>query len=665
MGFLQFVNTLSWPQWLLLAGVPIAILSLYFLKLRRLPLEVPSTYLWSRTIEDLHVNSIWQRLRQSLLLFLQLLAILLLIFTLLRPGFRGTDLVGDRFIFLIDTSASMSAIDVTPSRLEDAKKKVARLIDEMSSGDLAMIMTSSNMSRVEQPYTENRSLLLKKLRAIRATNRTSSIEEALKYASALANPGRSSFELSDEQAPEAKPATIYIFSDGKFQTMPSLFLGNLSPVYVPIGSETPRNVAIVEFSADRNVEQPDQTQAFARIENYSPNQVAVELTLHLNDRLIDATKTTIAAETIESGPGVGNVAFHLTQLEQGVLRVELDVKDDLAVDNVAYAAVNPPRRARILLVTPGVEPLLLALSTSEALKIADVSEVDPKHLETPEFEQSALSGEYDLIIFDRCQPKEMPQCNTLFLGAVPPGGEWKKGEEQLQPLIVDFEETHPLMHLVQLGDVDVFRSFSITHPEGGLSLIDSDSDTTLLAIAPRQGYEDAVLAMSILDEKDGKVIVNTDWIIRRSFPVFVLNVVKYLGGSRGALGIKSIRPGETAMLSTTIPTNEIVITDPDGEKTTVLREGHSMFVYTKTEQTGAYRIREGKSESHEQSFSVNLFQSQESDIITRPDLQLQHETIAGTPAIGKTRRELWKWLLLIVIGVVMFEWYIYNRRVYL
>ena len=62
---------------------------LYFLKLKRQPLEVPSTYLWSRTIEDLHVNSIWQRLRRNLLLFLQILLILLLMLALLRPGWRA------------------------------------------------------------------------------------------------------------------------------------------------------------------------------------------------------------------------------------------------------------------------------------------------------------------------------------------------------------------------------------------------------------------------------------------------------------------------------------------------------------------------------------------------------------------------------------------------
>src|SRR5688572_20468507 len=113
----DFLNTLTFWQWGLLALVPPAIIALYFLKLRRQPLAVPSTYLWSRAIEDLHVNSLWQRLRQSLLLFLQLLLIALLAFTLLRPGWKGTELVGERFVFLIDTSASMAADDVQPTRL--------------------------------------------------------------------------------------------------------------------------------------------------------------------------------------------------------------------------------------------------------------------------------------------------------------------------------------------------------------------------------------------------------------------------------------------------------------------------------------------------------------------------------------------------------------------
>src|SRR5919204_6481143 len=114
--FEYFLNTLSPWQWALLALVPPAIIALYFLKLKRQPLEVPSTYLWKRSIEDLHVNSLWQRLRQNLLLFLQLLLVALAMLALLRPGWEGTKLEGNRFIFLIDNSASMSATDATDAK---------------------------------------------------------------------------------------------------------------------------------------------------------------------------------------------------------------------------------------------------------------------------------------------------------------------------------------------------------------------------------------------------------------------------------------------------------------------------------------------------------------------------------------------------------------------
>ncbi|MFO0945430.1 MAG: VWA domain-containing protein [Planctomycetota bacterium] len=122
---MQFLSTLAGWQWLVAAGVPLGILALYFLKLRRKPLEVPSTFFWKKSIEDLHVNSFWQRIRQSILLFLQLAVAAALIFALLRPTIDAIS-EGRQVIFLIDQSASMAASDVLPSRLEAAKKKSAR-----------------------------------------------------------------------------------------------------------------------------------------------------------------------------------------------------------------------------------------------------------------------------------------------------------------------------------------------------------------------------------------------------------------------------------------------------------------------------------------------------------------------------------------------------------
>src|SRR3990172_5371152 len=102
-----FRNTLPGWQWALLALVPPAIVALYFLKLRRQPLQVPSTYLWRKSIEDLRVNSLWQRLRRSILLLLQLVMVGLAMAALARPYWQSGAEVGQRLIFLVDNSASI------------------------------------------------------------------------------------------------------------------------------------------------------------------------------------------------------------------------------------------------------------------------------------------------------------------------------------------------------------------------------------------------------------------------------------------------------------------------------------------------------------------------------------------------------------------------------
>jgi hypothetical protein len=294
---MDFINSLSFWQWIVMGSVPPAILALYFLKLKRQPLEVPSTYLWSRTIEDLHVNSIWQRLRQSLLLVLQLLLVALLIAACFRPGWRGAQLVGNRFIFLVDTSASMTATDIEPTRLEAAKKQILGSIDKMRSGDVALVISFSNVARVEQSFTSNQSLLRQKVNQIKATNRTSDLGEALRAAAGLANPGRTSDadNANDVQVAEALPATLYLHTDGGFSAVPDFSLGNLTPKYVPLGADAPQNVGIVAFTAERNPEKPDQWQAFARLENSGDDVVSLDVSLSRDGGLADAQTVEIPA----------------------------------------------------------------------------------------------------------------------------------------------------------------------------------------------------------------------------------------------------------------------------------------------------------------------------------------------------------------------------------
>ncbi len=658
---MNFISSLAMWQWLVIGLVPPAIIALYFLKLKRQPLEVPSTYLWSRTIEDLHVNSIWQRLRQSLLLFLQLLLLALLMFACLRPGWRGAKLTGDRFVFLIDTSASMSATDVEPTRLDLAKEQVLGMIGQMKSDDVAMVISFSDTVGGVQSFTSSRSLLRQYVDQIKPTSRTSDLREALRAAAGLANPGRSSDadNVNDVQVADPLPATLYLLTDGGFSSVPDFSLGNLEPVYIPIGEEKPENIGIVAFTAERNPEKPDQLQAFARLQNSGEHDVTLEASLYLDDQLADTYSV-----KIEAGKEAG-VEFQLETIEQGVLKLELDHKDALELDNTAYTAINKARRARVLLVTPGNLTLEWALDTDEVLELATIAVAGVAELDKKDHQGLATAGYYDLIIYDRCVPKKMPQANTMFMGRLPPVEGWSQGEEEILPMVIDTDRVHPLTQYIEMGNVDILEACSVKAPPGGTVLIDSNVGA-LFAIGPREGYEDAVLGFAVIDD-DGKGSLEpkTDWPKRRSFPVFFMNVVRYLGGNSGSTVTPTVKPGKEIQLRTQSPADRLAIEAPNKRRTEVFREGQNTFVYSNTDLLGVYDVFEGQARKPAQQFAVNLFDSRESDLAPTKTIKLPYVEIEGKIGVEPARSEAWKWLLIAGIVVLVFEWYVYNRRVYL
>ncbi len=700
-----FWNTVAW---ITLFVIPPLIVLLYFLKLKRQPVEVPSTYLWHRTIEDLHVNSIWQRLRRSLLLLLQLLLLLLLILSCFRPGWQGAELVGDRFIFLVDNSASMSATDVDgKSRLDVTKDRIEELIGSMKAGDVAMILRFSDGAETVQSFTDNRSLLRRKLRQIQPSNRVTDLRQALRTAEGLGNPTHTSVGLGEDGAQfeyevEPPPATMYIFSDGGFPPVTNFKPGNLTTVFVPVGDDGfPSNFAVVAFSTDRNPEKPAQVEAFYRLENYGDLSANVNVSLFLDGVEQDSEDLEIPAAEIKKkedkdgnqvllfeAPGAISSSLNLTageaeSIESSELKlVVVPVKknsesyvDRLPLDNVAYAVVNKPRKPRVLLVSPGNDPIEIALRTFEGIEF-DMSKdhIGPKDLESKAYQTAAGTGAYDVIIYDRCVPKIMPQANTLFIGAQPPMENWKFGEKDSPVIIVDTDRTHPLMALIETSNIWVYDGFTIETPPGGTTLMDASIGQevdkravgSVCSIAPRQGFEDAVLGFEIIGAyDDGKVGGKTDWPRRLSFPIFMQNVVTHLGGAGNALATPTTRPGDSVVIRSSAPVKSISIELPSERREKIAPEVENRFEFTGTDELGIYRVREGSSEEVSHRFAVNLFDIQESNLQIKEEIPIGQEDVKGQSSWQPARKELWKWLLIVGLCVLIFEWYVYNRRVYL
>lgn len=686
-----FRNTLSPLQWAAIAAVPPAILALYFLKLKRLPLEVPSTYLWKKSIEDLRVNSLWQRLRQSLLLLLQLLVVALAILALLRPGWQGTELAGGRLIFLVDNSASMATTDASADdtatdgdtmRLTIAKEKVAGLIDQMDRGMTAMIVSFAGDPTVVQQFTDNTRLLRERLATIEPTNGPTDLSGALELADGLANPAQ---VVEQEGAPEVDvlpptPATLFIFSDGRFGEVKDFSLGNLEPIYVPLGSPATGNLAITALETRRSESELGQLQAFVQAANYSAEPVEAVVELRRGGQFLDAQRLTLpagksAGVTIPIGEatpvaGAGTLEARLTK------ETLAGVSDRLAIDNRAHAAINDSRSSRVLLVTSGNVAVEQALATSSVGRLGEIEIKEPSYLLTDDYEKQATAAAYDLIVYDRCEPKASPRASTVYLGTRPPGKAWRDREAKSTtvPQVIDWNRSHPLLAHVELGNFDIIETLVLDPPPGSATLIDA-AEGPIAAVAARDGYEDVVIGFPILVEVDGALQRNTDWINRHSFPTFWLNVLEYFV-SRQAVGDRSLRPGESIELRPLAPsTDTLTITSPSGKTETLRRRGEAPFVFRQTEEVGIYRVREGGSESRR--FAVNLFDPSESDVRLRTletpedaqaaqiaSLKVGNIDIAAAAGAAPARQELWRWLLLGILGLLVLEWYIYHRRVY-
>jgi len=678
---------LPWYQWAVFATVPLLIFLLYFLKLRRVPLEVPSTYLWSRTVEDLHVNSLWQRLRNNLLLWLQLLAVGLLALSCLNPGCDGTQLSGNRFIFVIDRSASMAATDTLDdrSRLAEAKRQACAIVDQMKSTDAAMVISFCDDARVEQSYTKTKSLLKKKILAIKQTQRSTDLSEALLTASGLANPGRTSDQESeiDIQVADALVATLMIFTDGAFESVDEFQMGNLNAEYHPIGSqvEPTGNLGITAFSLNDQMEADGKVQVFARVQNSGLETQTVGVSLLVDGELVDAQQVEVKgvdsvelndaqqAKVQDANSATLNfdLSGDITQIASAIpLELRIDATDPYMQDNVATCVLNPPRMIKALVLSDDSSFLELAMTTDRLQKFSTVEFKDREFVESEDFKENAVLGAYDLVVFDQCAPKTMPSCSTIFIGAIPPK-DWKEVKKLETSPVIDVNQSHPVMFdlQMQMGRVNILDSMVLEGPQGSAMLVQS-TEGPIMSVGPRGNYEDLVIGFPLAKvDKDGGTTINTDWPRLLSFPIFVQNAVLTLGGASQFGRAKNYRPGQLVQLKPRLPYPEIEITNPAKKESTLKASADNQFIYSNTDQCGVYSVAGKDDEDVDHLFTVNLLDRQESNLKVRENLGLGLEEVMAQPKTQVARKQLWIWLVMLALGVITAEWLIFNKRVFI
>lgn len=714
---ITFPTPLPVPYWWAMLGLGIALLLLYFLKLRRQRMTVSSTFLWKKSIEDLHVNSLFQWLKKNFLLLLQLLGLLGLAYSMAAPT-THSDARGRHFIFMIDNSASMAATDVAPSRLESAKLKVKERIEAMDTSDQAMVVLFNEDAQILQSYTNRKPDLKGAVDRIQQTQRTTRLQAALDLAEGQANPRRSAEEGVVEQINESsnkmgrsmgKPdgiaTEVLIFSDGRFPDVNNYALGNLHPSLIAIGADA-NNVGITWANLKREEERPDQFEVTVRVQNFGKDAITQGLSLQIESfaygerQDVQLKRLQLSAGTRQERDSVTNegvkykqmidlpgvtepeplITFTAKDPGQGYLKITLlntdtgaPWSDSLASDNVVWLAVTPVRKARILRVGPANEILDAYFKASAPKERAVITTIDGSDLteKNEVYKQAVQTEAFDLVIFDRVAPATielMPQANTFFIGNCPPfpGGTWNDLPSLKKLFVKEFRGTHAIFNgieTLQGMTVDEARALPLeARPKRASALIESQKEP-LLWIFGRERYNDLVMTFPIVLGQQGNVW-NTNWPRQPAgtLPLFLDNVILQLGRYQEIE--HPIKPGVNKILSPGASTQDVMVkrVEPTQSSASKLtrRQGQDL-IFGDTDQVGLYEASWGERQPFR--FSVNLFDQDESNIAVRDTIRIGYETVNAERAPVKTRRELWQWFAGLALVALLLEWVLYVQRI--
>lgn len=660
-----------WSALVAAAVVPPLVL-LYFLKLKRREQPISSTLLWKRAVQDLQVNSPFQRLRNNLLLILQLLILFLAILAITEPIWKRARAREKTMVLLVDQSASMNAVEADGrTRLALAKELGKRMVEDMGPNDQMMVISFADRAQTVASFTDDKTALKRQIDAIEPTDATTHLRDAITLAEAYSTP-----IVTEANTPTNPIATAHMIlvSDGRIADAAELVLRRSTMEMVTVG-KTGANVGIVNMDVRRSYERPEIVNAVVRVRNFGPEPASRDLSLFIDGELKEvrslgtlaanvrktASQPADSAEPSDLPPEGSEVvaSFDITHASAGQIEARLTGGTDaLPDDDRAFGTIDAPRPVSTLLVTPGNYFLKLALSSLPGQP--------PVILSPEEYEKAAdadllVDGrmKYDVVVFDAYSTGRLPPGNYMFFGGVPKLDDVKVTGEVQNDLFVDWDDTHPILRHVVIELIHVVRWNKLELPKEAQTLI-TGADGPVLSLLGRDRRQYLICAFSLFDAERSHL--NTNWVMTAGFPAFMYNALQFLAGNVTAGGNRSFAPGTAVAIAAKPGAKTLTIRRPDNTREIAPVREDGMAYCPDTTRTGFY-IPENAAGGNA-TFAVNLFDDRESTIKPNAQFQIGLDKIAAASSSERVNRPLWPYIILAALLVSFLEWIIYNKRIF-
>ncbi|MDR7417957.1 MAG: VWA domain-containing protein [Armatimonadota bacterium] len=512
--------------WLLL--VPLVIM-LYMLRARREIRVVPSTLLWERATRDLVARMPVRRLERNLLLLLQILAVTVLALALARPSVALPGLAGDAVVIVIQTTASMQATDVAPTRFAAAQREALALLARLTPRQPAALLAAGRVSAIVQDFTTDRAVLAQAVRSLRPSDASGVLDDAVALAGSLRADGR--------------PARVHVIGDRAPQT---------SRVQWHRIGEGAGNVAITAASV--RLAPDGGSRILVRVEAFG-GQAARTLVASIGGR-------PLVRRDMRITPGVPQVLVLDAGTASGLVTLHLVGRDALPADDRAAVAVGREALPRVLVVG---EPNPVLDAVLRALPLAAVTRAERV--------VPAQVGRADLVVLDGLDPVILQPGAYLLIGTLAENLPLQIEGTVRDQVVRSGVSTHPVMRLVELRGLRVTDAYAI-RLQGGVPL--AEADVPLLWAYEGRGIRAVVLPF---------LLSQTDLPLHPAFPVLMANAVEWLAGS------PHVTPGDAPIVAAG-PWPSATLIDPAGGAVTV-EARNGLFVLPPLDRVGEWRLRTG------------------------------------------------------------------------
>lgn len=602
------------------------IIAFYMLRLRRRDVPVGSTFLWQQLIRDVEANAPWQRLRFSWLLLIQLLIAALVVLAAARPFSSASSELSGNVVLIVDTSASMGAVDPVGPRIALARQAAHRVVSRLPEGGRITVVASDESAHVLVSETDDRAAADSAIDRIGATQLPGDLTDAFALASAL--------------AARASDSTVVVVSDANVARLPNVGIG--APVQVDRVGTTDANQAVAALSVLRRAGGA-QLDCFVAVSNPSSAEATRRLELYADGTLVDARNLTIPA-------GQRSEAIISTLPPNArVVEARLASSDALATDDHAYALIPSSGTIRTLLVSPGNAYLENALALLPRLELYAVA---PDGYSKALADASAAKQPYGLIVFDRFVPAQPAATPAIYVAPPSSGRFGAVGANVEGPAIDRTAPGEPLLRFVDLATVHVGRARSVALAEGMRAVVATTGGKPLVAAGRVDGRPIALLTFALSD---------SDLPLQVAFPLLMSNLADFLLPPGDGVLPPSATLGQPIELALdpSLPSVTLV----DGGATTTISLVGGRGILPGATNVGIRELRDPSGATIGRT-AANLFDPAESKIVPGDPtriVDMGRAPSARTGGATPTRAEWWWPLAAAALLLLTVEWLLFHR----